>query len=244
MNVERDHERWSELAAARALSALDDADEAVYLRHAANCPDCQRLERDVAATLAEVAQAAPGSAPPPSLKSSIMGAIAAGEDATVPLVDDLGARRARARQPRRLSLWLSAAAAVIVVVAGLSAWAVSRPTHTSIAARCASAHCPTISLTANGERVATVLVLDDVAYVRADDLPSAPAGHSYVLWRISGGHAPVGVAALQVKPNAEPVKAAALSVPVNTVSAFALSEEPGDTVPAAPTHVVAQGNLD
>lgn len=243
MKVERDHEHWLELAAAHALSALDDADEAEYLRHAAGCPDCQQLERDVAATLADVAQAAPGSVPPSSLKSSIMDVIATGDDATAPAVDELGARRVDARRSRsrRLPGWISAAAAVIVVAAGLSAWAVTRPTHTSIVARCASAHCPTVSLAANGQPVARVLVLDDVAYVQPTDLPAMPAGHSYVLWRISDGHPPVGVAALRIKPHSEPVKAGALSVPVSSINAFALSEEPGDTVPAAPTHVLAQG---
>ncbi len=242
MSIDRDHERWAELAAAHALSALEAEDEAEYVRHSATCEDCRQLESDVRATLAEVAQAAPGSAPPPGLKSAILRAAA--EDAPTSATTQLAARRGQANpRSRWWPAWITAAAAVVVIAVAISVWTLSRPTHASVAARCASAHCPTVMLQADGKPVATVMVLDDVAYVQATDLPATPAGHSYVLWRISSGQSPVGVAALQLKPNADPVKAATLPVQVSAISSFALSEEPGTTVPASPTHVVAQGKV-
>ena len=70
-----EHEEWSELAVGHALSSLDDADEAMYLEHAASCDTCRELEREFSETLADLALAAPTVAPPPSLKASIMAAI-------------------------------------------------------------------------------------------------------------------------------------------------------------------------
>lgn len=242
MNSGRDHERWAELAAAHALSALDAPDDAEYLRHAESCEECRQLESDINATLAELAQTAPGPTPPPTLKSAILRAAA--EDTTSSATDELRARRdhATSRQ-RRPSAWISAAAAVVAITIAVTVWALNRPAHPSIAARCASVHCPTTSLLADGKPVATVMVLDDVAYVQASNLPAPAAGHSYVLWRISAGQSPAGIAAMQLHPNADPVRAGALPVPVTAISSFALSEEPGKSVPATPTDVVAQGKV-
>lgn len=242
MNADRDHERWAELAAAHALSALDAPDDAEYLRHAESCEECQQLESDISATLAELAQTAPGPTPPPVLKSAILRAAA--EDTTSSATDELRARRDHATSRRRRPpAWISAAAVVVAITIAVTVWALHRPAHTSIAARCASAHCPTTSLLAEGKPVATVMVLDGVAYVQATGLPALAADHSYVLWQISTGHAPVGIAAMRLEPHASPVKAAPLRVPVTAINSFALSQEPGDTVPAAPSDVVAQGKI-
>ncbi|MGH8888188.1 MAG: hypothetical protein ACRDV3_00320 [Acidothermaceae bacterium] len=56
VNTVEDHERWAERAAAHVLSAIDDAEDARYVEHAAACPACQELERELSATLADLAQ--------------------------------------------------------------------------------------------------------------------------------------------------------------------------------------------
>jgi Anti-sigma-K factor rskA, C-terminal len=248
------HERWTELAAGHVLSSLDDADEALYLQHAAQCPICQELEREFSGALSDLAQLPARVTPPPSLKASIMRAVIEDDELhTAPVVSISGRRsvvdltRMRSRARSTKAVWwaaAAAAAAVLVVVAGVFAWSgAGEHKQPSVAARCAAVHCPTVPLTADGKYVATVMVLDDVAYVQADGLPKTPPGHSYVLWSLSPGRAPVGVAAVRTAPTAGPVKAGAFTTPISQVASFALSEESGDAVPAAPTDVIANGNL-
>ncbi|HXR42255.1 MAG TPA: anti-sigma factor [Acidothermaceae bacterium] len=253
------HEHWAELAAGHVLSALDDGDEAAYLEHAATCATCRELERELTATFADLAHASPQLVPQPSLKASIMNAVA-DDDAkhTAPVVAIEGGRRSvvditdgarrtvpvASTRPRWLS-WPAAAAAAVVVLAaaGLISWGVAGGKKATIAAQCAKVHCPTATLQADGRQVGKVMVLDDVAYVEADGLPATPSGRSYVLWRVSGSNAPVGIAAMHTDSSADAVKAGALGVPVSRITAFAVSSEPGDTVPSAPTDVLAQGAL-
>ncbi|MGH8890455.1 MAG: anti-sigma factor domain-containing protein [Acidothermaceae bacterium] len=240
-----DHERWAELAAGHVLSSLDEVDEAAYLEHSSHCESCRQLELDLSETLGELAQLPPQLAPPPSLRASIMKAVIEDDEkhtATVVPIDFASARppgRASNRKP----VWMAAAAAgIAIVVAGSIAWGIGGQKQASVAARCAKVSCPTITLDADGSPVATVMVLDKAAYVQADGLPATPSGHTYVLWRISAGKSPVGVAAFHTGPSAGPVKAGSITVPVSDLSGFAISEEPGDSVPAAPTHVIAQGS--
>lgn len=236
-----DHERWAELAAGHVLSSLDDADEASYLEHSSHCDSCRQLERDLSITLGELAQLPAPSAPPASLKASILQAVIEDDEEHTANVVSISGGSDRSR--RRKSAWMGAAAAgIAIVVAGSIAWGVGAHKHASVAARCAQVHCPTIALDADGTKVATVMVLDNTAYLQADGLPATPTGHSYVLWRIAAGSAPVGMAALHTRPSASPVKAGAITVPISDVTSFAVSEEPGDSVPAAPTHVIATGS--
>lgn len=233
-----DHERWAELAAGHVLSSLDETDEAAYLEHASHCDSCQQLERDLSITLGELATSTTPVTPPPSLRASIMREVLADDENHTAAVVSIGDARRTTRRPT----WLvAAAAAAVVIVAGSVAWGLSGHKQASVAARCAKVHCPTVALDADGRQVATVMVLDKTAYLQANGLPATPAGHSYVLWRISKGQPPVGVAALRTTPTSAPVKAGPVAVPISGVESFAISEEPGDSVPAAPTHVVASG---
>jgi anti-sigma-K factor RskA len=251
-----DHESWSELAAGHVLSALDDVDEASYLEHVAQCRSCRELERELTEVFADLALAAPPATPPPSLKASIMQAVVKDDEQHTAPVVSIGKRHSviditeapKANGPavrsRRTRSALLAAAAVLVVLvtAGLISWRMVSGQQASVAARCADAHCPTVVLRADGRQVGVVMILERTAYVRADGLPGTPQGRSYVLWRISGGQPPVGLAAVNIQPGHGPVKAGSFTVPIGDVTAFALSSEPGDAVPAAPTKVIAQGS--
>lgn len=236
-----DHERWAELAAGHVLSALDEADEATYLEHASTCSSCQQLERELSETIGELAHLPAQAAPPPSLRASIMRAVS--EDDEKHTAEVVSITQSRGRTGHRPAWLVAAAAAAVVIVAGSVAWGLSGHKQESVAARCAKVHCPTVALDANGAQVATVMVLDQTAYLLANGLPATPSGHSYVLWRISNGKAPVGVAAVSTRPTGDPVKVGSIAVPVSEVATFAVSEEPGDSVPAAPTHLLASGNI-
>ena len=239
-----DHARWSELAAGHVLSALDDADEAAYRGHVVSCERCQGLERELASTLADLAELPDQLEPPASLKTAIMREVLADRPRDTP-VAVLADRKQlpTARANRRMRIVLGAAAAVVVAAAVAVGIDVSGGRSApSIAEKCASVHCPTVSLLAGGRQVATVLVLDKTAYVEASGLPATPSGKTYVLWRISNGAAPVAVAAVHTTPSAGPVAAGPVTVPLADVAGFALSEESGSSAPSAPTDVIAQGN--
>jgi Anti-sigma-K factor rskA len=239
-----EHEEWSELAVGHALSSLDETDEAMYLEHAATCETCRELEREFSETLADLALVTPALTPPPSLKSSIMAAI--GEDEThgaavIPIgrhSDAVGSR------VRKMPMWIAGIAAAVVAIALVAVWVVV-PGHkqASIAARCAAVNCPIITLTGGGQAVAVVMVLDDTAYIDPHGLPATPQGDVYVLWALSTGKTPMGVAALHTIPSSGPVRAGSFATPISSVSGFAVTEEPGDAIPATPSeHLLAQGS--
>lgn len=88
-----------------------------------------------------------------------------------------------------------------------------------------------------------MIVLDNAAYIDPHGLPPTPAGDVYVLWSISQGKPPVGIAALHTVPTSGPVRAGALTTPIADVSGFAVTEEHGNAVPATPSeHLLAQGS--
>jgi hypothetical protein len=156
-----------------------------------------------------------------------------------PNVAAASARRRRYAQP-----WIAGVAAAVVALALVVVWVVV-PGHksASIAERCAKVNCPIVTLTGAGQSVAAVMVLDNAAYVDPHGLPPTPAGDVYVLWSISQGKAPVGVAALHTVPTSGPVRAGAFTTPIADVSGFAITEEHGDSVPATPSeHLLAQGS--
>jgi hypothetical protein len=239
-----EHEEWSELAVGHALSSLDDADEAMYLEHAATCETCRELEREFNETLADLALVTPAVTPPPSLKASIMAAITedqAHRGAVIPIDRHSHSVRARARS---IPLWVGGVAAAVVAIALVAVFLVA-PGHkqASIAARCAAVNCPTITLTGGGQSVAAVMVLDGTAYIDPHGLPATPKGDVYVLWALSAGKTPVGVAALHTVPGSGPVRAGSFTTPISNVNGFAVTEEQGDAVPAAPSeHLLAQGS--
>jgi anti-sigma-K factor RskA len=238
-----EHEEWSELAVGHALSSLDDADEAMYSEHAASCETCRELEREFSETLADLALEAPAVVPPPSLKASIMAAIGDEEShrSVVIPIDRYGeSGRPRAR---KIPSWVAGVAAAVVAVALVAVWVVPGHKQASIAKRCAAVNCPVITLTGGGQPIASVMVLDDAAYIDPHGLPATPKGDVYVLWALSTGKTPVGVAALHTQPTSGPVRAGRFTTPIGNVSGFAVTEEEGDAVPAAPSqHLLAQGS--
>ena len=241
--VPEEHEEWSELAVGHVLSSLDDADEATYLEHAASCESCRELEREFSETLADLALVAPTVGPPPSLKASIMAAI--GEEKShrgvvIPIDRHADAGRPRAR---KIPTWVAGVAAAVVAIALVAVWVVPGHKQASVAARCAAVKCPVVMLTGGGQSVAAVMVLDHAAYIDPHGLPPTPKGDVYVLWALSSGKTPVGVAALHTVPTSGPVRAATFTTPIGNVSGFAVTEERGDAIPATPSeHLLAQGS--
>lgn len=251
------HDVWAELAAGHALSALDDTDEAVYLEHAATCSTCRDLERDLSDVMAELAHLVPAVTPPASLKASIMQSIDEDASRTAPVIAIAGRRSKRSAigdtsplvavtRSRVLGvpLWMASVAAAVIAVALIAVWVVPGNKAQSIAARCAAVNCPVINLTDAGQSVATVMVLDDVAYLDPHGLPTTPAGDKYVLWSVPQSGPPTPVAGVSTDPHSGPIRVGAFTAPIATVSGFAVSEEHGTGLPSVPSlPLVAQGSV-
>jgi Anti-sigma-K factor rskA len=248
------HLAWSELAAGYAMSSLDDTDQALYLEHAASCATCRELEHDFSEVLADLAHATPAALPPASLKASVMRAIRDDDSSHSPVIPIAGRRPVidltdadaptaaaslTSRRSRRPPSWLAGVAAAVVAMTLVAVWLAPRHKQASVAQRCKTATCSVVTLSSAGKQVGAVTVLDNVAYVDAHGLPATPKGEIYVLWSLRGSSsAPVGVAALRTAPNSGLVRAGAVTTPFSSVTGFAISEEQGSSMPAAPSKLI------
>jgi anti-sigma factor RsiW len=69
------HGEWDALAVGWAMSALDPADEAIFLPHLADCDQCARTVAETTETVGELAWTVPDEAPPVELRSRLMTAV-------------------------------------------------------------------------------------------------------------------------------------------------------------------------
>lgn len=229
-----------------ALDALEGHERRIVESHLTGCGAC-RAELDQHRTT--LAHLATPDAPPPELWDRI-----ARQTTAVPRLRAGGTsgngddeHEPRHRAPPRGSgqrRWLGvlAAAAAVVVVAGVAVWGLrpsdSADTVADLAAEAADDPDATVvALTAGtGEARARVVTTGDQAdYLLLDDLPRLPRGRAYQLWRVDDPDTPVSLGV--VGDGSSP--AAAVSVPDGT-TAFALSDEPA-TGSVRPTTIVASG---
>lgn len=205
------HERYEELAAGHALSALEPEDELVFLQHLGGCARCERELAVHDATLAHLAYAPDAAEPPESLLASIRaGVLASGRGASFPSAHELDADPAEGRSTapvslaaarrrrtdsrlRRTSAWSGIAAAAALVL-GLGVWNTTlqqdRAEQDAWGDRMAvavrdlrDADTDTVPLqTANGEVVAVALVRGSELSLVVDGLPVNDDATTYVLW--------------------------------------------------------------
>lgn len=260
----------AELAVAWALHALEPEEDAEFAAHLAECPECQDVVAGTEEVSALLGTAVEPVDPPPSLRARILeaaeepvtGALPGGSKAPLPASSGRDAASSNVvplRRRRRLvaGLAVAAAAALVVVIGGLvnanrdlaqerdAATAQADRSHQVVelvdaASRPGTPH----AVLASAEGTFVGLVVDRGAGPEflATGLPANDAGHTYVLWGLAGGR-PVGLSAFDMSGSG-PVTA---SVPSSSAdrrfAGFAVSYEPGRTVPAAPTQVVASGQL-
>lgn len=205
------HERYEELAAGHALSALEPEDEQVFLQHLGACARCERELAVHNATLAQLAYAPDDAEPPDSLLASIRaGVLASGRGASFPQQSDAAtdstgrrpavpislaaARRRRTdSRVRRTSVWTGIAAAAALVL-GLGVWNTTlqqdRAEQDAWGDRMAVAvrelrdtDTDTVPLQGdNGEVVAVALVRGSELSLVVDGLPVNDDATTYVLW--------------------------------------------------------------
>lgn len=247
------HERYEELVAGHALSALEPEDEQLLLQHLASCAACERAVDLHRETLAHLAYAV--DLPPPlpdSVWDSIRGQVLASgtpasfspAEAATPV--DLAAERRRRGRTRGAAV-LSAAAA-LALVAGLAAWNVSlqrdRAQLTAAAERLSAAvaelqsgPAQTVPLRSTGGDVTAVaLVHPDRVSLVVDGLErNDPSSSIYVLWGKSGNAPAQAVASFDV-PGGEVSVVRDLALPSGggaVPELLVITREPGRTAPAA-----------
>jgi hypothetical protein len=154
----------------------------------------------------------------------------------------------RRRWPaRRLQL---AAAAAAVLIAGGGIWGGLSARGTSPqppSAGCAQARqCYEVQLTAATRGpVAKVIISGGSVWLMPSGLPADDTARQvYVLWQITGAHVPLAVGSFDVRRHAGTmIRIGKLAVPYRGTLAFAVSLERGRTIPAAPSHLVALGQV-
>ena len=273
--TERDagHTEFDELAAGYALNALEPADEQRFLRHAADCPDCEQTMAEFLAVAAALAETAPPAEPSEQLGLRILAAtrpdgnadsrpglpLAGRPQTEEPEASEPGAgqpesalppgvARLRPRGDRRLR-WLAAAAAVVIaaggVWGGLAATSGSAPAPLAICQQ--QPHkCSEVTLVTpkDHQTAGKVVVVDGEVWMQPTDMSANPADRIYVLWQITGSHTPLAVGSFDVKAGvATPIKIGGLAAPYSGTWAFAVSLEHGRTIPATPSGEVALGQV-
>lgn len=150
-----------------------------------------------------------------------------------------------ARRPRRARvLAIAAGIAVLGLLGGAAlATALQRGPTTPVAACARTADCRRVSLQDSGGRhVGDALLQGDHVVLVLDGLPANRTDQTYVLWQITQG-GPVAMSGFDVAARTTVVDAGQMRAPVTATQAIALSREPGRTLPARPTAVVAQGQV-
>lgn len=263
------HQRYEELAAGHALSALEPEDEQAFLAHVGGCAQCERDLVEHQVTLSHLAYAPQAAEPPPSLLEGIRaGVLASGRAATFPddavqdlpgsqpsSLDEARRRRAGAASLRRAGVWTGVAAAFALVVS-LGVWNVDlrsdRDAQLARGDRLAAAvqdmgqpGAETVSLTGTGGSVVAVaLMRDEEVSLLVDGLePNDAASTTYVLWgRLPSGDVR-GVTTFDVTDDGLQVDEG-LSMPVRAtdLTELMVTFEQGRVVPSVPTlPVLASG---
>ncbi len=254
-----------ELAVGWALHCLEPAEEALFAAHLPDCADCRQAVQEAEEVGAALAVMVPDAEPPQQLQHRILAAATAGEDRTDDGEDPHGdgtvtplSRRVRPQLTRQsVGRALTAAAVVaLVAVAGvLGARVVQLDAErdrvagelnniSQLVERMAEADTRTAALAGpDGRPMALLVAGSDRITVMPIGLAPTAESKSYVLWGLGTG-APVALDAFDVQADSQ-VSHTVSSVPrVEAFSAFAVSLEPGETLPATPSDVVATGEVD
>ncbi|MDX6257383.1 MAG: hypothetical protein QOJ11_3717 [Frankiales bacterium] len=242
------HQDWDEIAAGHALGALEPDDQLRFETHLRTCAECRQVLLDTEEVLAELAVAPDPVAPPPELKARLMAAIHEASDdeprmAAVESRDTLEIVRERKRSARDAfaDKWVRlAAAASVVLLAVIAAGVWSLGGSKSSTPRFVALQSAQSATT----QVATVELIGDKAWVISADMPANDTTSSqYVLWVLPVDGSPVPVGSFDVAPGRTASAIGKLPQSLSKVKAFAVSKEPGRTLPTKPTVVVASGPL-
>jgi len=238
------HDDYKEMIPARALSALDAAEERALNEHLKNCAECRKELEDWQATAATLALTSDPAEPSPTVRERIMSEVRKDRASTVvPFTP----------APRR-NIWssfgsLGAIAAVVLLTAlsiGLAVlWRQNQRLKSANEfvelVNTPGARVRELSGAVPGESATAKLAYDrnGRAILMATKLPSVPQGKAYQLWFIVGDKPPVpGKTFVPDKTGNAVLKD---EMPRDAVDAnvFAITVEPagGSTAPTSPIYL-------
>ena len=227
-----------ELAVGWALHCLEPAEEESFAAHLPLCGDCRRTVGEAEEVGVALALAAPDAAPPVDLAQRVLNATIATPTSAAAAVVPLRLRRERLER-RRLGRVLTTAAAItlVAVSVGLGARVMQLDSERDQFAG------PISLLDPDGTPLAVLLAGPEQLTLVPVDLPANRVeNQEYVLWGLGSG-APVALDAFDVAADAPKVHTVGSVPHAEAFTAYAVSLEPGQTPPAAPSDVMAIGQV-
>jgi anti-sigma-K factor RskA len=241
------HDDYKEMIPARALSALDAAEERVLNEHLENCAECRKELEDWQATAAALSLTADPAEPSPQVRERILSEVRKDLSSSKPEVIPF-------RSTPKRNIWssfgsLGAIAAVVLFAAlciGLAVlWRQNKELERSKEfvelVNTPGARVSELSGVEPGRSATAKLAYDRTgrAILMASKLPSVPQGKAYQLWFIVGNKPPMpgktfvpdsaGNAVLKDEMPREAIDA----------NVFAITVEPerGSTIPTSPIYL-------
>lgn len=282
------HVEWDELAVGWALRALEPDDEDRFSVHLPGCQRCLASVRDGGAIITALVEQLPLQSPSPELRSRLLAEIgktrpmapsvpAAGsapgqlpsspahEASVDSSVVDIAAARHRSSMRRARSSWrkvstLVAAAAAVLVIAGLGVWNVNLQTDRDHATTVAAdrgeilqdlAAAGEVSMTplrdGDGQSVATLVTGVSQTMVMTNGLPvNDSSDEIYVLWGLQeAGQQPQALGTFDVVGNELDMRTVSSTVSgIDSFDSYGVTLESGRAAPEGPTlPMVASGQV-
>jgi anti-sigma-K factor RskA len=266
--VSGDHETYDELAVGWALHALEPEDETAFATHLADCDRCARTVAETVEVMAALATGLPPAEPSAELRHRLQDAVQQTEQLppeqreSRPAAtgfphydDDAVAETPRPAWRRALPALLSAAAAALIVA--LAVWNVVLADSRSQAEATAEAQAGILSALLepgratiapvsdpDGHSLATVVARDTEIVVVAHGLRVNDTSDStYVVWGVRSDE-PVALGTFDVVHTQMDLRTVgSTETGLDDFTGYAVSLEPGQTAPPAPTDVVAAGEV-
>jgi anti-sigma-K factor RskA len=248
------HQEWEALAAAHALDALEPEDEQRLSAHVATCDICRHHLDDYTLVAAQLGSLADDEEAPPNwqqIRSTVIGDDSAPRPTVEPggrspeaepaALPALAAPRPLWRQPRILA----AAAAVVLVAAGIIGWQLGSrsgpaPATAAVTACQQQSGCRVVRLHSGSARNSAAVIVDSGhASVVPLTLAGLPQGRTYVLWQLPRDGSPIAVTSF--RSTKRETGSAPLTRPYSDTVAFAVSMEPAGSPPTRPSDILALG---
>jgi anti-sigma-K factor RskA len=242
------HEDYREMIPARALSALDAAEERALNEHLENCDECRKALEEWQATAASLAVVADPAEPSPKVRERILSEVR--KELATPEVIPF---RATSRNVWRSFGSLGAMAAVVLLTALIVGLVVLWRENSAINEELARTREFVQVATTPGAKVNELKGIDlgagataTLAYdktghamLMADKLPSVPRGKAYQLWFIVGKNPPMPGKTFSPDSAGKGVLKDQMPKEALDSAIFAITLEPegGSTAPTSPIYL-------
>ncbi len=248
-----------ELAVGWALHALEPVEESLVAAHMPDCPSCMITVAETEEVCATLGLSVPEVIPSAELEQRVLAVTIDRRAAPVVPLPPPISPAGNSAQPSRPGAWLLSVAAAVVLIAAVGVLGVrvaQLSDERNLAARQVTEVSEALQMAADptavrvplvtqdGGAVGMVLASRDNVSVVATRLPdNRVADQIYVLWGLSD-QAPVALSAFDVRSNVPGLHTAPSAVSgTGEFTGYAVSLEPGRSTPAAPTKVLAKGQV-